>query len=69
MSAEKCGTVTAFVVTPNETQEELVLPSDFLSGKAFRVLQKIRHKFPDFVPIEEQDIWTKARAMGLTEEE
>lgn len=68
MSAEKCGNpVGVVVVSPETVQNEE--PPTFLSGHAFRTLKRIRHKFPDFDPTRESDIWFKARAMGLTEEE
>lgn len=67
MSAEKCGGPVGFVQVVDAEPE--VEKTDFLSGRAFRVLKKIKHKFPDFTPVNESDIWVKAYKMGLTEEE
>ncbi|MCX9024637.1 MAG: hypothetical protein OIN85_00910 [Candidatus Methanoperedens sp.] len=40
-----------------------------LSPRAKSMLRKIRHKFPDFDPALEAEIWLKAHRMGLTEDE
>ena len=69
MSAEKCGNPIAIESVPTVSTPPMVDPVDFLSGNAFRTLKRIRHKFPDFSPKTESDIWLKARSMGLTEEE
>jgi hypothetical protein len=70
MSGEKCGTPFGVVVeVPSVKIVEEESPIRFTSGNAFRVLKKIRHKYPEFDPSTEAEIYVKARAMGITEEE
>lgn len=68
MPAERCGSVIAFDVSEEGGMASLGKPMS-LSGKAYRMLKKIQHKFPEFDPVSETDIWLKAYNMGLTEDE
>lgn len=73
MSAEKCGAV----LTPEMLEEAanraigegMRMPERVVSVRAYRMLEKIRHKFPDFDPFFDAEIWYKAYTMGLTEDE
>lgn len=67
MPAEKCGNTIAFDVSEEGMANSV--KSLVVSSKAYRMLQKIRHKFPDFDPLVETEIWLKAYNMGLTEDE
>lgn len=72
MSAEKCGKTTSFIVevSAKPAEEEAVLPEEAKLGwMAVRMLKKIRHKYPNFYPTSENEVWFKAHQMGLTEEE
>lgn len=73
MSAEKCGGTLTFEILQKAANlaisKGLDVPLPILSVKACRMLKKIQHKFPDFQPLSEADIWYKAYKMGLTEEE
>jgi hypothetical protein len=66
MSAEKCGSAISFFLPDGEGTPAGSRP---FSIKADRMLRKIRHKFPDFDPALESEIWFKAYNMGLTEDE
>lgn len=72
MSASVCGAPLTQEMLEKAAQKALELhrPDPMLiSLKAYRMLQKIYNKHPDFFPTCETDIWIKAYKMGLTEDE
>lgn len=72
MSAEKCGiplTADMFEEATKKFLEPTPKPPIIVGPRAYRMLQKIRFKFPDFEPLAEAEIWFKAYKMGITEDE
>ncbi len=72
MSAEKCGTGAQFVIysdlqSVKDKWEEL--QGIEYHGRAGIILQKIRNRFPNFTPVCEEEIFHRARGLGLTDEE
>lgn len=73
MSAEKCGGALTFGMIQEAAEkvakQGMELPLKIVSYKAYRMLKKIHHKYPNFDPSTEAEIWYKAYTMGLTEDE
>ena len=73
MSATKCGNIYAVVLPLPRVEvsppEDPCAPEAFFREPVKSMLRKIRGKFPTFQPIEEEDVWFKARSMGLVDEE
>lgn len=65
MSAERCGNVMGFVISPPEEREEIAQNSERVS----QMLRKIQKLYPYFGPLADSEVWVKARQMGLVEEE
>lgn len=72
MSAERCGNNFKFVIHPSPEALKArleALKSVEYTGKAGIMLQRIRKMYPNFIPVSEEDIFYRARGLGLTEEE
>lgn len=73
MSAYKCGNGNPYAVvlpTPRAPKNPEILPQeDEYFGRAATFLQRIRKRFPNFIPVSEEEIFYRARSLGMTEEE
>lgn len=73
MSAEKCGDVLTVEMIGKAAEKAASQgacdSTPIFSVRACRMLKKIHHKYPSFDPRIEMEIWRKAYAMGITEDE
>ena len=72
MSAERCGNNFKFIIhpSPEAIKAKLeALKNVEYTGKAGTMLQKIRKMYPNFIPVNEEDIFYRARGLGLMDEE
>lgn len=72
MSAERCGNNFKFIIHPSPEALKArleALKNVEYKGKAGAMLKKIRKHYPNFIPASEEDIFYRARAYGLMDEE
>jgi hypothetical protein len=73
VSAEKCGTAMTIEMFRESSNacEPPVLPSHTIamSGQAYKMLDKIKKIHPEWEPKTPHEVWSKARSLGLLDEE